>query len=77
MIAATKTPVADGDVVFSTTYGDPADTDSAAVTGGELWQRLGAVQAGEAHEVSDEVWMLGIGATAGGLVLDDLERLLG
>lgn len=68
---------ADADVVFTSVYGDPAATDRAAVTGGPLWSRLGAVQAGDTHEVSDDTWMLGIGVTAANLVLDDIERLLG
>jgi iron complex transport system substrate-binding protein len=68
---------ADGDVVFTAVYGDPADTDQAAVTAGPVWQNLGAVQRGDVHEVSDDTWMLGIGVTAANLVLDDLERILG
>lgn len=68
---------ADGDVVFTAVYGDPADTDQAAVTGGPVWQNLGAVQRGDVHEVSDDTWMLGIGVTAAHLVLDDLEQVLG
>ncbi|MFH5821321.1 ABC transporter substrate-binding protein [Georgenia sp. AZ-5] len=68
---------ADGDVLFTSTYGAPEDTAVAEVTGGELWNRLGAVQAGNAHEVSDDTWMLGIGVTAANLVLDDIENILG
>jgi iron complex transport system substrate-binding protein len=63
--------------VFTTAYGDPAQTDQAAVLGGPLWQRLPAVQSGDVHAVSDDVWMLGIGVTAANLVLDDLESTLG
>jgi hypothetical protein len=29
------------------------------------------------HEVSDDTWFLGIGVTAAGLVLDDIEAALG
>lgn len=67
---------ADGDVVFTAVYGDPADTDQVAVTGGPVWQNLLAVQRGDVVEVSDDTWMLGIGVTAAGLVLDDLEAAL-
>lgn len=69
--------LADGDVIFTTTYGDPAETAVADVTNGELWKGLGAVQAGTVHEVPDDVWMLGIGVTAANLVLDDIEATLG
>lgn len=69
--------LADGDVVFTSTYGDPADTQQAEVTGGPLWKGLSAVRSGNAHEVSDDTWMLGIGVTAAHLVLDDIESTLG
>ncbi|MFC5381601.1 ABC transporter substrate-binding protein [Aquipuribacter nitratireducens] len=68
---------ADGDVVFYAAYGDPADTDLAAVTGGPLWGGLDAVERGDVHEVPDDTWFLGIGVTAANLVLDDLEATLG
>lgn len=42
------------------------------VTAGPLWQRLPAVVDGRAHEVSDDLWYLGIGPIAAGLVLDEL-----
>lgn len=76
-VSAEQISQADGDVVFTSVYGAPADTAVADVTGGELWKRLTAVQAGNAHEVSDDTWMLGIGVTAANLVLDDIETLLG
>jgi iron complex transport system substrate-binding protein len=67
---------ADGDVVYVTTYGPDSGTAVAKVTGGPLWQRLGAVRSGDVHTVSDDLWMLGIGVTAANKVLDDLERTL-
>jgi len=69
--------LADADVVFTTAYGSAEDTPEAAVTAGPLWQGLEAVRAGRVHAVDDDVWMLGIGVTAAGLVLDDIEQLLG
>jgi len=66
-----------GDVIFVGTYGDPAETDGPVVLGGPLWKRLPAVQAGNVHEVDDDVWFLGTGVGAADRVLDDLERLLG
>lgn len=69
--------LADGDVVFVGTYGDPAETDGPAVLAGPLWQRLPAVAAGDVHEVDDDVWFLGTGVGAADLVLDELEAVLG
>lgn len=66
---------ADGDLLVTTVYGDPADTDVAAVTAGPLWQQLGAVRRGDVLRAPDDTWMLGIGVTAAHLVLDDLEAV--
>jgi len=68
---------ADGDVIFTTTYGKDDDTQVAEVTGGPLWAGIPAVKAGDVHQVSDDVWMLGIGVTAANLVLDDISKTLG
>ena len=65
---------ADGDLLFYSAFGDPADTDLAQVIGGPLWQRLDAVSGGRAYEVSDDLWYLGIGPIAADLVLDDLKK---
>lgn len=34
---------------------------------------MSAVESGQAYPVDDEVWMTGIGVTAAGMILDDLE----
>ncbi|GAA3099345.1 ABC transporter substrate-binding protein [Streptosporangium carneum] len=65
---------ADGDVLFYSAYGDQAAQSQAAVTGGPLWKSIPAVKDGRAHNVDDETWMLGIGVTAAGKILDDLEK---
>ncbi|MFG3339348.1 ABC transporter substrate-binding protein [Glycomyces sp. NPDC048151] len=65
-----------GDVVFYCAYGADGETMLAEYTGGELWQSIPAVQEGKAHNVDDEVWMTGIGVTAAGMILDDLEQYL-
>ncbi|MGW5688600.1 ABC transporter substrate-binding protein [Nonomuraea sp. NPDC003754] len=67
---------ADGDALFYSAYGDAAAKSQAEVTGGPLWKNLGAVTSGHAHDVDDEVWMLGIGVTAAGKILDDLDTYL-
>ncbi|MFJ2031326.1 ABC transporter substrate-binding protein [Streptosporangium sp. NPDC087985] len=65
---------ADGDVLFYSAYGAQAAQSQAAVTGGPLWKNLPPVKDGRAHNVDDETWMTGIGVTAAGKILDDLEK---
>lgn len=67
---------ADAAALFYSAYGEAAAKSQAAVTGGPLWKNLKAVTSGNAHAVDDEVWMLGIGVTAAGKILDDLEKHL-
>lgn len=74
--SAEQIGLADGDVVFVGTYGDPAETDGPAVLAGPLWLRLPAVAAGQVHEVDDDIWFLGTGVGAADLVLDELEEVL-
>ncbi|MET8258907.1 iron-siderophore ABC transporter substrate-binding protein [Micromonospora sp. NPDC005553] len=66
----------DGDVIFVTAYGDKAAAEQTKVSGGTLWKGLGAVKAGKAYPVSDEVWMTGIGVGAANKILDDLTKYL-
>lgn len=70
-------PQMDGDVIFTTVYGgDEGDTDISDFTSDELWQQLEAVQNDRVYQVSDDLWMLGIGYTAANGVLDDLEQYI-
>ncbi|MEE6263132.1 ABC transporter substrate-binding protein [Plantactinospora sonchi] len=64
----------DGDIIFVTAFGAKAEAEQSKVTGGSLWKNLSAVKAGRAYPVADETWMLGIGVTAAGKILDDLEK---
>ncbi|MET8350282.1 MULTISPECIES: iron-siderophore ABC transporter substrate-binding protein [unclassified Micromonospora] len=66
----------DGDVIFVTAYGDKAAAEQAKMTAGTLWKGLGAVKAGKAYPVADEVWMTGIGVGAANKILDDLAKYL-
>ncbi len=66
--------LADADLLFYASYGEDGAADAAAVVGGPLWSGLPVVAAGNAHPVSDDLWNLGIGPIASGLVLDDLAR---
>lgn len=67
---------ADADAVFYSAYGEAAAKSQVTVTGGPLWKNLAAVKAGHAWNVDDEIWMLGIGVTAAGKILDDLDTYL-
>lgn len=69
-ISREQLSLADGDLLFYAAYGD---TEQAELTAGPLWQRLGAVSSGRAHEVPDDLWYLGIGPIAADLVLDDMK----
>ncbi|MDN3239022.1 ABC transporter substrate-binding protein [Glycomyces tritici] len=75
-VSAEELDTVGGDVVFYCAYGADGASMLADYTGGELWQSIAAVQGGKAYEVDDEVWMTGIGVTAAGMILDDLEQYL-
>lgn len=64
---------ADGDRIFYSSYGSPSATDQSTVVGSPLWATIPAVAAGNAQEVSDELWFLALGPTGAMLVLDDLQ----
>lgn len=72
-VSAEQVALADGDVIFVSSYGPADETALPSVTGGPVWQTLGAVKAGKVQVVPDDHWMLGIGPVAAQLVLDDLE----
>jgi iron complex transport system substrate-binding protein len=67
---------ADADWIFYSSYGPRDGTAEGSVVGGELWNRLGAVQRGTARPVDDEVWFLGLGPIGASRVLDDLQAFL-
>ena len=69
-------PEMGGDAVFVSVYGPEDETTRNKITSDPLWQKLEAVRRGHVYEVSDDLWMLGIGPTAAGGVVDDLERYL-
>ncbi|SFP77174.1 iron complex transport system substrate-binding protein [Geodermatophilus dictyosporus] len=72
-VSAEQIDQADADVVFSTTYGDPAATTKGGVTA--VWDFLQAVP-DCAFEVDDDEWMLGIGLLGAEVVLEDVETAL-
>ncbi|MGH3778893.1 MAG: ABC transporter substrate-binding protein [Pseudonocardiaceae bacterium] len=72
-VSAEQVAQADGDVLFYSAYGATGKDAQDKVTANPLWERLGAVSGGRAHEVSDDLWYLGIGPIAADLVLDDMK----
>ncbi|GHG16072.1 ABC transporter substrate-binding protein [Streptomyces filamentosus] len=71
-ISPEKIDQADGDWIFTGVYGDAEATKKDAAQGNPLWKNLKAVKAGQAKDVPDETWYLGLGVTAANSVLDDL-----
>lgn len=74
---------AGADRLFYTIFGneDPADEQATAgralLEGSPLWANLPSVQAGNAVEQSDEIWMSAVGMFGAHAVLDDLAATFG
>ncbi|MEV7682953.1 iron-siderophore ABC transporter substrate-binding protein [Streptomyces sp. NPDC088341] len=75
-ISPEKIDDADADWIFTGVYGDPKKTQRDTARSNPLWKNLKAVKAGQAKDVKDETWYLGLGVTAADLVLDDLRGYL-
>ncbi|MDQ1011119.1 ABC-type Fe3+-hydroxamate transport system substrate-binding protein [Streptomyces sp. V4I23] len=75
-ISPEKMDQADADWIFTGVYGDPAKTQRDTARSNPLWKHLEAVKAGQAKDVPDETWYLGLGVTAADEVLDDLRGYL-
>ncbi|MFI6639543.1 ABC transporter substrate-binding protein [Streptomyces sp. NPDC050504] len=71
-----KIDLADTDVIFRSTYGDPKKAKETQTVGGGLWKNMRAVRTGNVHVVDDELWIQGIGYTAADKLLDELESFL-
>ncbi|GGT93570.1 ABC transporter substrate-binding protein [Streptomyces violascens] len=67
---------ADADWIFTGVYGDPKKSKRDSAESNPLWKNLKAVKAGQAKDVKDETWYLGLGVTAADSVLDDLHGFL-
>jgi iron complex transport system substrate-binding protein len=77
-LSAEELTLADADVVLYSSYGPSEESGETAALAGPLWPRLGAVQAGDAHAVEDDVFFTGIGLTAANRMIEDLtEQLAG
>ncbi|MGV9882465.1 ABC transporter substrate-binding protein [Streptomyces sp. NPDC003006] len=68
-----KIDLADTDVIFRSTYGDPKKAKQTQTTGSGLWKNMKAVKSGNVHTVDDELWIQGIGYTAANKILDELQ----
>ncbi|MFI5806464.1 ABC transporter substrate-binding protein [Streptomyces sp. NPDC051561] len=64
----------DADVLFHSTYGDPAKAKQTQTLDSALWKGIPAVKAGKVFGVDDQLWIQGIGYTAANKILDQLER---
>ncbi|MFI6872435.1 ABC transporter substrate-binding protein [Streptomyces sp. NPDC050400] len=71
-ISPEKIDSADADWIFTGVYGDAKKTQRASAEDNPLWKKLGAVRNGQAKDVPDETWYLGLGVTAADEVLKDL-----
>lgn len=75
-VSPEKIDQADADWIFTGVYGDPKATKRDTAQANPLWKNLQAVRAGQAKDVPDETWYLGLGVTAADSVLDDLHGYL-
>lgn len=75
-ISAEQLPVADADVILYSSYGGTDDSGEQTVLAGPLWPRLGAVQAGRALRVEDDIFYTGIGLKAASLIVANLRDQL-
>ncbi|MEV0095218.1 iron-siderophore ABC transporter substrate-binding protein [Streptomyces sp. NPDC050738] len=75
-VSPEKIDSADADWIFTGVYGPPKATKRDTTQSNPLWKNLKAVKAGQAKDVPDETWYLGLGVTAADKVLDDLHGFL-
>ncbi|MEU5898022.1 MULTISPECIES: iron-siderophore ABC transporter substrate-binding protein [Streptomyces] len=68
-----KIDLADTDVIFRSTYGDPKKSKETQTVGSGLWKNMKAVRSGNVHTVDDELWIQGIGYTAADRILDEMQ----
>ncbi|MBT2505344.1 iron-siderophore ABC transporter substrate-binding protein [Streptomyces sp. ISL-98] len=71
-----KIDLADTDVIFQSTYGDPKKAKETQTTGSGLWKNMSAVKNGKVFTVDDELWIQGIGYTAADKILDEMQGFL-
>ncbi|MFI0979092.1 ABC transporter substrate-binding protein [Streptomyces sp. NPDC021093] len=64
------------DWIFTGVYGDADKTKREKAEKNPLWNKLDAVKKGQAKDVPDETWYLGLGVLAADEVLGDLQDFL-
>ncbi|MCI3931439.1 ABC transporter substrate-binding protein [Streptomyces sp. AN091965] len=75
-VSPEKIDLADTDVIFRSTYGDPKKAKQTQTVNSGLWKNMKAVKSGNVHAVDDELWLQGIGYTAADKVLDQMKTAL-
>ncbi|MEU6000108.1 iron-siderophore ABC transporter substrate-binding protein [Streptomyces sp. NPDC047197] len=75
-VSPEKIDLADADVIFRSTYGDPKKSKQTQTVGSSLWKNMDAVKKGNVHTVDDELWIQGIGYTAANKILDEMQSSL-
>ncbi|MFE3368125.1 ABC transporter substrate-binding protein [Streptomyces sp. NPDC059173] len=75
-VSPERIDLADADVVFHSTYGDPKKAEETTTTGSGLWKNMDAVKNGRVFAVDDQLWIQGIGYTAADRILGELHRSL-
>ncbi|WNI26925.1 iron-siderophore ABC transporter substrate-binding protein [Streptomyces sp. ITFR-16] len=71
-VSPERIDLADADVLFHSTYGDPVKAKETRTTGSGLWKNMSAVKSGRVFAVDDQLWIQGIGYTAADRILDEL-----
>ncbi|MFI5745958.1 ABC transporter substrate-binding protein [Streptomyces sp. NPDC051644] len=72
-VSPEKIDLADADVIFTSTYGDPEKSGATKTMSSGLWKGLTASKGGKVFKVDDRLWIAGIGYTAAGKILDEFE----
>ncbi|HBF81601.1 MAG TPA: iron-siderophore ABC transporter substrate-binding protein [Streptomyces sp.] len=72
-VSPEKIDLADADVIFHSTYGDAKKSKETQTVGSGLWKNMAAVKNDKVFPVDDELWIQGIGYTAAGKILDELQ----
>lgn len=75
-VSPEKIDEAAADWIFTGVYGDAKATKRDKAEANPLWSKLDAVKKGQAKDVPDETWYLGLGTAAADEVLADLRGFL-
>ncbi|MFJ4705321.1 ABC transporter substrate-binding protein [Streptomyces anulatus] len=75
-VSPEKIDLADADVIFTSTYGDPGKAGTTKTMNSGLWKGLKATKNDKVFKVDDRLWIAGIGYTAAGKILAEFETLM-